>query len=334
MQELAGAEIAGIKMHAAIDVTIRRNHFDHCTMGLWCDWEAQGTRISQNLFDRNYAPDGTAPRLEGAMLSQDIWVEVSHGPTTIDNNLLLSKSSLKIPTEGLAVIHNIILGSFTLVGAGTDYPGEGALQPRFTPYHIRHRTEVAGFQTILHGDDRFYNNIFIQKWAADDPHPEENEEVGTAVFDDYPTYDEWYEPFKRLEGKMAKENDMAELQVAQFAHLPVWASGNVYLDGAKGWKKETHALVNDKDKVDFELTEQDGKPVVKTNLYDFIGDFSNNIIDSDLLGEAFEPEERFETPDGDDITFNEDYFGNHRGVSTIPGPFIDGKVSLDSLWQE
>ncbi|KRM10554.1 right-handed parallel beta-helix repeat-containing protein [Paucilactobacillus suebicus] len=334
MQELAGAEIAGIKMHAAIDVTIRRNHFDHCTMGLWCDWEAQGTRISQNLFDHNYAPDGTAPRLEGAMPSQDIWVEVSHGPTTIDNNLLLSKSSLKIPTEGLAVIHNIILGSFTLVGAGTDYPGEGALQPRFTPYHIRHRTEVAGFQTILHGDDRFYNNIFIQKWAADDPHPEENEEVGTAVFDDYPTYDEWYEPFKRLEGKMAKENDMAELQVAQFAHLPVWASGNVYLDGAKGWKKETHALVNDKDKVDFELTEQDGKPVVKTNLYDFIGDFSNNIIDSDLLGEAFEPEERFETPDGDDITFNEDYFGNHRGVSTIPGPFVDGKVSLDSLWQE
>lgn len=27
MQELAGAEVAGIKLHAAIDVTIRRNHF-------------------------------------------------------------------------------------------------------------------------------------------------------------------------------------------------------------------------------------------------------------------------------------------------------------------
>ena len=42
MQELAGAEIAGIKFHAAIDVIFRRNHIHNCTMGIWCDWEAQG----------------------------------------------------------------------------------------------------------------------------------------------------------------------------------------------------------------------------------------------------------------------------------------------------
>ncbi len=36
-QDLAGAEIGGIKMHAAIDVIIRRNHFHHCTRGLWLD---------------------------------------------------------------------------------------------------------------------------------------------------------------------------------------------------------------------------------------------------------------------------------------------------------
>lgn len=332
MQELAGAEIAGIKLHAAIDVIIRRNHFDHTTMGLWCDWEAQGTRITQNLFDHNYAPNGTANRLDGAMPSQDIWVEVSHGPTLIDNNLLLSKDSLKIPTQGLAIVHNLILGSFTLVGEGTDYPGQGALQPRFTPYHIPHRTEVAGFQTILHGDDRFYNNIFIQKWPADDPHPEENEEVGIAVFDDYPTYDEWYEPFKRLEGKLAKENDMAELQVAQFAHLPIWANGNVYLNGAKSWKKESHNIVNDKDKVEFDLVEEDGLPVIKTNLYGFLGDFKDRIINTNILGKAFEPAQRFEMPNGDDIVFNEDYFGNHRGVSTIPGPFASKETASGSLW--
>lgn len=243
MQELAGAEIAGIKLHAAIDVIIRRNHFDHTTMGLWCDWEAQGTRITQNLFDHNYAPEGTAKRLEGAMLSQDIWVEVSHGPTLIDNNLLLSKGSLKIPTQGLAVVHNLILGSFTYVGEGTDTPGHGAPQPRYTPYHIRHRTEVAGFMTILHGDDRFYNNIFIQKkWPAKDPDPEENLEVGTAVFDDYPTYDEWYKPFKRLEGTFARETDMEDLMEDHFGHLPIWASGNVYLNGAKAWKKKNRII--------------------------------------------------------------------------------------------
>ena len=45
MMELGGAEIAGIKMHAAIDVIMRRNHIHHCTMGIWCDWEAQGLSL-------------------------------------------------------------------------------------------------------------------------------------------------------------------------------------------------------------------------------------------------------------------------------------------------
>ena len=53
-QDLAGAEIGGIKMHAAIDVIIRRNHFEYCTRGLWLDWQAQGTRVSQNLIIMNH----------------------------------------------------------------------------------------------------------------------------------------------------------------------------------------------------------------------------------------------------------------------------------------
>lgn len=333
MQELAGAEIAGIKIHAAIDVIFRRNHFDHTTMGLWCDWEAQGTRITQNLFDHNYAPEGTAPRLKGAMESQDIWVEVSHGPTLIDNNLLLSKDSLKIPTQGLAVVHNLILGSFTFVGTGTDHPGAGTPQPRYTPYHIRHRTEVAGFMTILHGDDRFYNNVFIQKWPAVDPHPEDNEEVGTHVFDDYPTFDEWYAPFKALEGQAAKEDDMENLKEAHFSHLPIWASGNAYFNGAQAWKKETDNLINTKDEIKFDLVDQDGHPTIETNLYDYLDQFKNGIIDTEILGEAFEPEQRFEMPNGDAITFNEDYFGNHRGISTVPGPFVSEADAKESLWQ-
>ena len=32
MMEQGGAEIAGIKMHAAIDVLYQRNHIHHCTM--------------------------------------------------------------------------------------------------------------------------------------------------------------------------------------------------------------------------------------------------------------------------------------------------------------
>ncbi|WP_252902406.1 hypothetical protein [Paucilactobacillus hokkaidonensis] len=99
-------------------------------------------------------------------------------------------------------------------------------------------------------------------------------------------------------------------------------------------KKESNNIVNDKDKVEFELVETDGQPEIKTNLYDFIGNFKNKIINTDTLGKAFEPEQRFETPDGDDIDFNEDYFGNHRGVSTIPGPFTSEEVSVKTLWEK
>ena len=50
MMEQGGAEIAGIKMHAAIDVTMRRNHIHHCTMGIWCRLGGTGhTHISESV---------------------------------------------------------------------------------------------------------------------------------------------------------------------------------------------------------------------------------------------------------------------------------------------
>ena len=166
-QDLAGAEIGGIKMHAAIDVTIRRNHFHHCTRGLWLDWQAQGTRVTQNLFHDNVPPKGTEIA-NGLALGEDIFVEVSHGPTLIDNNVLLSNCMGRLSTQGLALVHNLIAGSFTWVGNGTDNNGKRFPTPRYTPYHMPHRTEVAGFMTILHGDARFYNNIFVQQEIRDD----------------------------------------------------------------------------------------------------------------------------------------------------------------------
>jgi len=340
MQELAGAEIAGIKLHAAIDVIIRRNHIDDCTMGIWTDWEAQGTRITQNVLDHNYAPAGTAPRIQGAMQSQDIFVEVGHGPTLIDNNLLLSKASLRLATEGVACVHNLMLGAITSIGANTDFLVDGKNQPRYTPYHIHHRTEVAGFMTILHGDDRFYNNIFIQKWPVEpadeaavvDRAPEDTEQVGTSGFDDYPTYDEWVAPFKRLEGTIAKETDMATLASAHFGHLPVWAAGNAYFNGAQAWRKESDNLVDTHHGVTVDLVRNGDALTLKTNVYDYLQDFPNGIITTQTLGEAFEPEQRFETPAGDAITFDQDYFGNHRGVTTVPGPFASSAALRASVW--
>ncbi|MCD8218661.1 MAG: right-handed parallel beta-helix repeat-containing protein [Clostridiales bacterium] len=334
MQQLGGAEISGIKLHAAIDVVMRRNHIHHSTMGIWCDWQAQGTRISQNLLHDNYAPEGSCMAL-GAMMCQDVFVEVGHGPTLIDNNIMLSKAALRIATEGVACVHNLMLGSFTAVGGGTDNTVMGINQPRYTPYHIRHRTEVAGFMTILHGDDRFYNNIFIQNWPVEKTEAkedmgftmEENQEVGTAIFDDYPTYDEWISHFE-----LDKPADMFALQDYHFSHLPVWSDGNAYFNGAKAWKNEKDKLIDDENKVTVELVEQDGKYSIKTNVYDFLGDFEDGIITSDTLGYAFQPEQRFENPDGSAITFDSDYLGEHRGLSTIPGPFASAEAAAKQVW--
>ena len=328
MMELGGAEIAGIKMHAAIDVVYRRNYIHHCTMGIWCDWEAQGTRITQNLFHDNQRP-AFAKQLKGGMMSQDIFVEVGHGPTLIDNNILLSEASLRMATEGVAMVHNLICGALTCVGGGTG--------PRYTPYHIPHRTEVMGFMTILHGDDRFYNNIFVQKWPAapftvihdsDDGQDEENREVGTHVMDEYPTYEEWIAQFDMD----TDTPDMAKLAPAHEGRLPVWVEGNAYLGGAKACKNEINGLVNGELPVQVEVELENGRPVLSTNVYELLEGFTGHRIDTQVLGKAFEPEEYFENPDGTPITFDQDYFGDHRGAHPLPGPFAGKDALGQPLW--
>jgi len=323
MMELGGAEIAGIKMHAAIDVIMRRNHIHHSTMGIWCDWEAQGTRITQNLLHDNQRPAFAKP-LAGGMMSQDIFVEVSHGPTLIDNNVMLSEASLRFCTQGVALVHNLICGALTAVNAGTSW--------RYTPYHIPHRTEVMGFMTILHGDDRFYNNIFVQKHPAQDaiiPHDSddgydiENRLAGTWMFDDFPTASQWNAQFD-----FSQPANMGQLEKAHFGHLPVWCEGNVYLNGARACKNEVNGMVDENTKAVVELTEEAGKPVLVTNVYEILGSFADRMVHSDILGKAFEPEQRFENPDGTAITFNRDYFGAFRGCKILPGPFAQGGTKI------
>ncbi len=329
-QQLGGAETAGIKLHAAIDVTIRRNHIHNCIMGVWLDWEAQGARISQNLMHDNCRPEGRE-QARGAMFSTDIFIEVGHGPTLIDNNVLMSPVSITIPSEGIACVHNLVLGGFSLINSGVDSVVNGQREPRYTPYHIRHRTEVAGFMTILHGDDRIYNNLFIQAYPVTDkerkPTDAEYQVVGTAPFDIFPTYEEWYAPFVP-----GAKPDMGALAKVHFGHLPVWVEGNAYFNGATVCKHEKHKLSDKRSKVTVVLEEKDGKYSLKTNVYSKLKDFTDGIICTETLGQAFEPEQRFENPDGTDIVFDKDYFGNHRGTKTIPGPFASAEDAEKILY--
>lgn len=336
-QNLSGAEVSGIKMHAAIDVIIRRNHFHHCTRGLWLDWQAQGTRVTQNLFHDNTLPlDENASTDNLDAVGEDIFIEVSHGPTLVDNNIMLSDYAMKLPTQGAAVIHNLIAGGITAVGRGVDNGTESMASPRYTPYHVPHRTEIAGFMTILHGDMRFYNNIFIQKpvrpgmeeihqMLKDDEWSDGNLIAGTFPYEGYPSMEEYAAMFEGYCGMGAPNKDK------YFMKLPVWADGNIYFNGAKPMSSETNAAVDTKNQVFVELKEENGNWKIDTNVYEYLPELSCSMISTATLGTAFEPEEKFENPDGTPIIFQYDYFGNRHNVNPLPGPFASKEAAEQPL---
>ncbi|MBQ6588880.1 MAG: right-handed parallel beta-helix repeat-containing protein [Butyrivibrio sp.] len=321
---LAGAEIGGIKLHAAIDTIIRRNHIDHCTRGIWLDWEAQGTRVSQNFLHDNVPPEGTIID-SGLSLGEDIFIEVSHGPTIIDHNLLLSDIACRLSTQGIAFVHNFIAGSFTYVGNGTDNGGKRFATNRYTPYHVPHSTKIAGFMTILHGDARFYNNIFLQRKVRQDlleycvsresdTMDMNNFICGTSPYNAYPTAAEYFSGFYKGAEKDKGSKDH------YYDHLPVYLSGNAYFNGARPCDNEKCHV--DKDhKISFYIDEDDGRYTLHTNLYEYLPRNITTPVNSTVLGVAFEPEARFENPDGTEIIFDRDYFGRKRGISPVAGPF-------------
>jgi len=143
-QLFTGAEMAGIKIHAAIDTEISRNHIYRTCRGIWLDWMAQGARVTRNLLHDNNT-------------CEDLFVEVNHGPFLIDNNIFLSGRALFDMSQGGAYVHNLFAGRIL----------HRPELSRETPFHPPHSTKVAGLQNIPGGDDRFYNNLVIQPGGLD-----------------------------------------------------------------------------------------------------------------------------------------------------------------------
>ena len=62
---------------------------------------------------------------------------------------------------------------------------------------------------------------------------------------------------------------------------------------------------------------------MNTNLYEYLPKFETQVISTEVLGEAFEPEQKFEAPDGTPILFNQDYFGLKRdAVMPLAAPCL------------
>jgi hypothetical protein len=299
-RQFHGAEVGGIKLHAALDTQITRNFLHASFRGVWLDWQAQGTRLSRNvLYDNS---------------SEDFMAEVCHGPYLVDRNLFLSKWAYKDMSSGGAFVHNLILGKFA------------ACQElnRYTPYHFPHETAVYGVSNIRGGDNRFINNIFL-RGASDNDEPVTSNfwdgapvmdgmpgnvtftasAVGTSQYDSCPSYDD--PPAKDEPPFLPKK-------------LPVTCRHNVYVNGAKPYAKETEPTVYADAFIRVEFTDRAaGAVVIHIDDAEKLNAAPCEAVTTETLGSAYHAEMRYENPDGTPLTFNE----------KCPGPFaVSGSAAV------
>ena len=271
-RQFTGAEMGGIKIHASIDMLIKNNRLYNCGRGLWLDWMAQGTRVTQNLLYNN--------------TTDDIFVEVNHGPFLIDNNILLSKLAVRDWSEGGAYVHNLFAGNFELRPQG-----------RFTPFHKPHSTELAGLKQTRGGDNRFYNNIFVNGF---------------------------HEPGFKITG----------LQIYNNAELPVFADGNIYCNGVEVFKADKNFLeINAQ--IEAKIPDDKSGLYIDFNFPESIKKLKTKTITTELLGKAIVPEQGFENRDGSPLLIDSDFFGKKRDLkNSTAGPFENlqkGKLSI-KVW--
>jgi len=306
-KEFYGAEIAGIKLHAAIDTEIRHNHIHDCTLGIWLDWQTQGTRVTRNVLHEN---------------TRDLFVEVSHGPYVVDHNVFGSKASLESICQGGAYVANLFAGTVLVE----------SVMERATPYHLPHSTEMAGYGVIYSGDDRYVGNIFCG--TGGDPkdvstaYPRPFRAIpgiayGTAAYDGHPgSYEEYI--------ALVEANMPGDLPAFLPVKNPVMIHENLYVGGAAPYAKETGAVVSD---VAPELTvacDRD-KVVVEITLPDDFTAQQVPVPTTATLGRVRFPDLLFEAPDGSDIQLDTDLVGAVADGPVVPGPIQSLKAGRNTV---
>lgn len=295
--EFFGWEIGGIKFHAAIDTQVHHNYIHECTMGMWFDWQTQGTRISSNLFAEN---------------SRDLMVEVSHGPYLVDNNIFASPYSFENASQGGAYVHNLVMGNML----------HWNVMDRSTPYHFPHSTAIMASSFIYGGDDRFYQNIFV---GGADTYGETNRvSNGTAEFNGHPAS---YEEFiQNIEDAFP-----GDLNLYAKVKQAVYIDRNVYLSGAQGYDREENTYRGDA-KFEAKIVTEGREVYLEANVDAEAIALAASVMCTEDLGVTRAVEGWFETPDGEDIVFDTDYCGNQRADgSVIVGPINTLKPGFNRI---
>ncbi|MNO32176.1 hypothetical protein D3C76_221600 [compost metagenome] len=324
-----GAEVGGIKLHASLDTQICGNVIYSCYRALWLDWQAQGTRISRNIFFDN--------------LSEDFFVEVCHGPYMVDHNLFLSQMNFRNMSQGGAFVHNLFAGRFVLRSELT----------RYTPYHMPHETAVAGYANFTGGDDKYYNNIFLRdNDLGHEPlpmtffehlplSPRENLDdggapvmdgvpdnsrcylhpVGLGGYNDYPAtlQKPWWEYTKE---EIAAMEESGKPFKSERMALPVAIQGNLYLKGAVPSSHEPDAKVYASNCIEIEIDLAISKIRVHITNPEALRAAALAVVTTDLLGKSYHAEMSYEEPDGSSYRFDRDFFDVQRPEKNVtPGPF-------------
>ncbi|GIG29160.1 right-handed parallel beta-helix repeat-containing protein [Cellulomonas marina] len=291
-RQFVGYEIAGIKLHAAIDVEIRGNHVHDCTLGIWLDWQTQGTRVTRNVLHDN---------------TRDLFVEVSHGPYVVDHNVLASAVAVEVFSQGGAFVHNLVGGAVRLE----------AVLDRATPYHRPHSTQVAGYAVVYGGDDRWVGNLFLGGDATSAYVPGTAGygpvDVGTAGYDGCPaTFDEY------LAGLGPGDH------VRFHGHRqPAYVHHNVYANSARPYEQERGAVVLP-GPVAWGLVVDDGAVHLELDLPEAaVAPVLDVVTGADLPPVRFVGAD-FEAPDGSPVVLGTDLRGDARTAGTAypAGPLV------------
>ena len=149
--EFGGMETGGIKIHYAVDVTIKgnivRRVYGHKPAnlaksqsveftGIWVDWAAQGTRVSGNVVYNTEA--------------WSLFLQNAHGsPLLVDNNIF-SGRQIRVTSEGVIFAHNLFVNCPLFVRNGNK--AVAIWEP--------HTGKSLGTPPVLQARVKWWNNIF------------------------------------------------------------------------------------------------------------------------------------------------------------------------------
>ena len=223
----------------------------------------QGARVSANVLHDN--------------ATDDLYLEVGHGPFLVDNNILLSTTSLRDKSQGGAFAHNLFAG---LIDCADELR-------RATPHHAAHRTAIIGRSNIPGGDHRWHNNLFVGGDAR---------------------------PANPDDGYSVERSRFVDFGLAGYARRPApsVAVGNTYTKNARPLATERNATLLPTAEVQPRLVEADGRVFLELFFPPECVATDTATVTTALLGRTALTKLPFENPDGSPLVLSHDITGKRR----------------------